>query len=46
MLLLEGQRKTMDEALKIVNDIKAGQIKPVYFLMGEEPRSGIAGSIR
>lgn len=36
-LLLEGQRKTMDEALKIVNDIKAGQIKPVYFLMGEEP---------
>ena len=27
----------MDEALKIVNDIKAGQIKPVYFLMGEEP---------
>ena len=27
----------MDEAVKIVNDIKAGNIKPIYFLMGEEP---------
>lgn len=27
----------MDEILKIVNDIKAGNIKPIYFLMGEEP---------
>ena len=27
----------MDEALKIVNDIKSGNIKPIYFLMGEEP---------
>lgn len=27
----------MDEVLKIINDIKAGDIKPVYFLMGEEP---------
>ncbi|WP_447637243.1 DNA polymerase III subunit delta [Flavobacterium microcysteis] len=27
----------MDEVVKIVNDIKAGNIKPVYFLMGEEP---------
>ncbi|NDI99112.1 DNA polymerase III subunit delta [Flavobacterium sp. LaA7.5] len=27
----------MDEALKIVNDIKAGIIKPIYFFMGEEP---------
>ncbi|NHM07963.1 DNA polymerase III subunit delta [Flavobacterium sp. CYK-4] len=27
----------MDEVLKIVNDIKAGQIRPMYFLMGEEP---------
>jgi DNA polymerase-3 subunit delta len=26
----------MDEAVKIVNDIKNGQIKPIYFLMGEE----------
>jgi DNA polymerase-3 subunit delta len=26
----------MDEAVKIVNDIKKGQIKPIYFLMGEE----------
>ena len=26
----------MDEVLKIVNDIKAGNIKPIYFLMGEE----------
>ena len=26
----------MDEVLKIVNDIKAGKIKPIYFLMGEE----------
>lgn len=29
--------KSMDEVLKIVNDIKAGKIKPIYFLMGEEP---------
>lgn len=27
----------MDEVLKIVNDIKGGNIKPIYFLMGEEP---------
>jgi len=27
----------MDEVLKIVNDIKAGNIKPIYFLMGDEP---------
>ena len=27
----------MDEVVKIVNDIKAGSIKPIYFLMGEEP---------
>jgi DNA polymerase-3 subunit delta len=27
----------MDEVLKIVNDIKTGIIKPIYFLMGEEP---------
>lgn len=27
----------MDEAVKIVNDIKSGKIAPVYFLMGEEP---------
>lgn len=27
----------MDEIIKIVNDIKAGNIKPIYFLMGEEP---------
>ncbi|MFC0777227.1 DNA polymerase III subunit delta [Flavobacterium sp. HJSW_4] len=27
----------MDEVVKIVNDIKAGDIKPIYFLMGEEP---------
>ena len=27
----------MDEVLKIVNDIKAGKIKPIYFLLGEEP---------
>ena len=26
----------MDEVLKIVNDIKADNIKPIYFLMGEE----------
>ena len=26
----------MDEVLKIVNEIKAGKIKPIYFLMGEE----------
>ncbi len=27
----------MDEVKQIVNDIKAGKIAPVYFLMGEEP---------
>ncbi|WP_396171404.1 DNA polymerase III subunit delta [Flavobacterium sp.] len=26
----------MEEVVKIVNDIKAGNIKPIYFLMGEE----------
>jgi DNA polymerase-3 subunit delta len=26
----------MDEVIKIINDIKAGNIKPIYFLMGEE----------
>jgi DNA polymerase III subunit delta len=26
----------MDEVLKIINDVKAGNIKPIYFLMGEE----------
>jgi len=27
----------LDEVVKILNDIKAGNIKPIYFLMGEEP---------
>lgn len=27
----------MDEVLKIINEIKSGNIKPIYFLMGEEP---------
>ena len=27
----------MEEVLKIVNNIKSGNIKPIYFLMGEEP---------
>jgi DNA polymerase-3 subunit delta len=27
----------MDEVVKIINDIKAGIIKPIYFLMGDEP---------
>ena len=27
----------MDEVLRIVNEIKQGTIKPIYFLMGEEP---------
>lgn len=27
----------MDEALQIVNDIRKGVIKPIYFLYGEEP---------
>ena len=27
----------MDEVLKIINDIKLGKIKPIYFLMGDEP---------
>ncbi len=38
MLLLEANsRNGMDEVVKIVNDIKSGNIKPIYFLMGEEP---------
>ena len=27
----------MDEVVKIINDIKSGNIKPIYFLMGDEP---------
>ena len=27
----------MSEVTKIVADIKSGNIKPIYFLMGEEP---------
>lgn len=27
----------MDEVVKIINDLKSGNIKPIYFLMGEEP---------
>ena len=27
----------MDEVLKIINDLQAGIIKPIYLLMGEEP---------
>lgn len=27
----------MEDAIQIVNSIKNGQIKPIYFLMGEEP---------
>jgi len=27
----------MEEVVKIINDIKAGKVKPIYFLMGEEP---------
>ena len=27
----------MEEVVKIINDIKAGNVKPIYFLMGEEP---------
>lgn len=27
----------MEEVVRIVNDVKNGQIKPMYFLMGEEP---------
>ena len=32
-----SNKNRMDEVIKIVNDIKAGNIKPIYFLMGEEP---------
>lgn len=34
---LNLKQKIMDEVIKIVNDIKSGNIKPIYFLMGEEP---------
>lgn len=27
----------MDEVVRIINEIKQGNIKPIYFLMGEEP---------
>jgi len=27
----------LDEVVKIINEIKAGNIKPIYFLMGDEP---------
>jgi len=27
----------MDEVVKIINEIKAGNIKPIYFFMGDEP---------
>lgn len=27
----------MDEVVKIINDIKSGNIKPIYFFMGDEP---------
>ena len=27
----------MDEVIQITKDIKAGNIKPIYFFMGEEP---------
>ena len=27
----------MDEVKQLVSDIKKGNIKPIYFLMGEEP---------
>ncbi|MCU0350486.1 MAG: DNA polymerase III subunit delta, partial [Flavobacterium sp.] len=27
----------MDEVIKITKDIQSGNIKPIYFLMGEEP---------
>ena len=27
----------MDEVIQITKDIKAGNLKPIYFLMGEEP---------
>jgi DNA polymerase-3 subunit delta len=33
---LKPETLKMDEVVKIVNDIKAGNIKPIYFLMGEE----------
>ena len=32
-----SNKNRMDEVIKIVNDIKAGNIRPIYFLMGEEP---------
>jgi DNA polymerase-3 subunit delta len=34
---LKLETNKMDEVVKIVNDIKSGNIKPIYFLMGEEP---------
>ena len=27
----------MDQVIQITNDIKAGNIKPIYFFMGDEP---------
>ena len=31
------QSHHLDQVVKIVNDIKQGDIRPIYFLMGEEP---------
>lgn len=35
-MVLKTENETMDEVIRIVNDIKNGNIKPIYFLMGEE----------
>jgi DNA polymerase-3 subunit delta len=37
VLFLKYKRVAVDEVVKIVNEIKQGNIKPIYFLMGEEP---------
>jgi len=35
--MLKFNSSIVDEVVKIVNEIKQGNIKPIYFLMGEEP---------
>jgi DNA polymerase-3 subunit delta len=37
VLFFDYKNFTVDEVVKIVNEIKQGNIKPIYFFMGEEP---------
>src|SRR5690606_20351586 len=34
---VQGTENLMEEAIQIVQAIKKGEVKPIYFLLGEEP---------